>query len=244
MESTSVIESDDSDLEIIENPSNILNEHHSNILDLDNVNHAADLNRMRTAARKTMICPIGQHEIKIPLSAPCGHTFERERLLAYLQSKATADVQCPERGCSRTLRESDFVEVSVVDKVDHDGDNGGEINARRRGSDVKWHCVRCTFIHEQDGIVECVMCGHPREDIGDKVSRKRTRSLSLNSEHLQPYSKRQKLNEEEVAMIKDEEWSCNACTLKNEHFRSRCRLCDTPRMSNDILFQKETFNIV
>ena len=196
-EPTTAFDNDDSDLEIIENPSKSQRNDHSNIIDLDGANHAADLERMIAAAKKTIKCPLSTQNIINPCqSTLCGHTFEKERILEYLlyhQSKSSEEecVECPQRGCSKSLKQSDLIDVT------HDVDNGVEMK-KDESRDSERQVVHCFCINEQDASTECIICGLKRDNIADSESVKRSRSLVFDSEDEKRASKRQRLDERET----------------------------------------------
>ena len=202
LESTSGCYNDDSDLEVIENPSKSQTNDQSDIIDLDDANHAVDLQRMITATQKTIKCPLSMQNIVDPCrSSVCGHTYERKRVLEYLRyHHSTAMekecVHCPQMGCSKKLKQSDLFDVSLLDKVADDGDNGVE-SSKDEGSSSEWQCSHCFFTNELDTITKCKLCGLLRDHITDSGSRKRPRSLLFDSEQQEQSSKRQKLDEKD-----------------------------------------------
>lgn len=201
LDATTGCDNDDKDLEVVGNPSKSQTNDQSDIIDLDDANNAVDLKRIIAAAQKTMKCPLSMQNIMNPYhSTVCGHTYERERILQYLRyhnstSMGEESVICPQRGCSKTLKLSDLIDVSVLDKVADDGDNDVELN--NDANSTKWQCRHCFFIIEQDANTKCKICGVPRDDIGDSGTRRRLRSFPFDSEHEEPPSKRQRLDEKE-----------------------------------------------
>lgn len=65
---------------------------------------------------KTIIkCPLSRKEMTNPYkSKKCGHVFEMEAILNYIeQNKHYGVVECPQHGCSKNVKETDFEKMNV-----------------------------------------------------------------------------------------------------------------------------------